>query len=624
MTETCSNCGRLNRPGARFCASCQAPLGGSGLTPPPTASPTRPPAAPLATGQELDGGRYRVLRPLGRGGMGAVYLVAQTRAFDRPAVIKEVIDYFDPNDPDARQRALERFEAEARVLGELRHPGIPDLYAYFTEGGHNYLVMEYIEGPNLAAGLSGEDRDSGQAITGGPLPAANVLHYAAELCSVLEYLASRQPPVVHNDIKPANIIVDKNGGRAVLVDFGTAKTSYLAAAGSPDRARTSVYGTVGYAAPELYRGQSEPKSDVYSLAATAYHLLTDDDPGDHPGQYPLLDNLPPALAQILRAALAESTARRLDAGEFRQRLETYQTGQTGPLAVLSFPDGDTADDRDELLSMAVKHWHYTAGLLQDGTLTRWLRGALRDGPAAQAAEAATQRWPVDPDAALDEWVRQLKPTALPPAKMEVKTRGLAVQVGQGQKAVQTIEVANTGRGPLRARIESSQPWLRLRGDTCTCAPGSTCRIDVEIDATALPPGHADFAAVTLTPAGSKLLEVVPVQIVVVGPAVRVQPAQVDFGTVDRRSTTPVRQTLTVSSAGPALARCRVTGAPDWLSVRLDAFDLPPGGVEQVALELRPHRVPGRGQEATLTVAVEGGQAQQVVVSVRVKGGGLFG
>ncbi len=398
MTDPCPNCGRLNRPGARYCASCQSPLQATSTD------------ARISPGQLLDGGNYRVVRPLGKGGMGAVYLVAQTKAFDRLAVLKEVIDYFDPLDPDARQEAAQRFEAEARTLGDLKHPGIPDLYAYFSAGGHNYLVMEYIEGPDLADSLTSQDRDSGQTVPGKALPVADVLHYTIEICTVLEYLASRQPPVVHNDIKPGNIIVDQHSGRAVLVDFGTAKTRYLASASS------GQYGTVGYAAPELYQGHSEPRSDVYSLAATAYHLLTDDDPRDHPNQYPQLDALPPDLADILRAALAEDVTQRPDAAEFRQQLEAYQAGQTGPLKALGFPDGEAADDRDELLGLAVKHWRYAAGLLADGTLTRWLRHTLHDEAAAKAAEAAVRQWPQDPDAALDAFVGQLDPGRLPPGQ----------------------------------------------------------------------------------------------------------------------------------------------------------------------------------------------------------------
>lgn len=630
MTVPCPNCGRINRPGSRFCATCQTPLG----------APT-PARAALVPGQMLDGGRYRVLRALGHGGMGAVYLVAQTKAFDRAAVLKEVIDYFDPLDTEARQRAVERFEAEARTLGELKHPGIPDLYSYFSEGGHNYLVMEYIQGPNLAQGLTDKDGDTGDITAGGPLPAGDVIRYTIEICAVLEYLAGRQPPVIHNDIKPANIIVDQNSGQAVLVDFGTAQTHRLrslAAAGRPDAKRDSVYGTVGYAAPELYRGEAEPRSDVYSLAATAYHLLTDDDPRDHPNQYPLLDTLPPALADALRDALTEDVARRPTAAEFRRRLETYQAGQTGPLRVLPFPDGDAADDRDEMLALAARHWPYAAGLLQDGTLVQWLRQTLRDGPAVLAAEAAVKRFPNDPDSALDALIRQLNPAVLPPAKMDVKTRSLSLQVGYGQKVAQAIQVTNAGRGPLHGEVFSTQPWARLATPTFTCPPGHTCAIPLEIDTTGLAPGQgSQVAAITLSPGGG-LPEVVPVQILVLAPAVRVsvgpapaagdgQPARVDFGVVDRRagpSTAVPRQVVTVTNTSPALARCLITGTPEWLAVRPYHFDLPPGGAQQVVLEALVQKIPGRGQDITLTLAVDKGQSQTISVSVRVRGGGLFG
>ena len=603
MTNPCPNCGRLNRPGARYCASCQSPLGGTDAD------------ARVGTGQLLDGGNYRVVRPLGKGGMGAVYLVAQTKAFDRLAVLKEVIEYFDPLDPDARQEAAQRFEAEARTLGDLKHPGVPDLYAYFSAGGHNYLVMEYIEGPDLADSLTGPVPD-GQATSGKALPVADVLHYTIEICTVLEYLASRKPPVIHNDIKPGNIIIDQNSGRAVLVDFGTAKTRYLAAAGG------SSYGTVGYAAPELYQGRSEPRSDVYSLAATAYHLLTDDDPRDHPGQYPQLDTLSPNLADILRAALAEDVAQRPAAAEFRQQLEAYQAGQTGPLKALAFPDGDAADDRDELITLAVKHWRYAAGLLADSTMVRWLRHTLHDEAAAKAGEVAVRQHPSDPDAALDAFIGQLNPDALPPGKMEIRTTSLKPQVGLGQKASQTIEIANKGAGLLHGEVLSSQPWLSPLSSTFFCPPGSNCSVPIEIDAGALVPGPSHLAAVTLIPARG-LPEVVPVQVTVVTPTIRVEPARLDFGSVTRRGA-PMVKTLTVTNPGPAVADCQVLGVPEWLIARPTAFRLPPGGQEIVTFELRPHKVPGRSQEIMLTVSVDKGPMQQIAAVVQIKDAGFWG
>jgi serine/threonine protein kinase len=268
----------------------------------------------------IGGDNYRIIRPLGEGRMGAAYLAANTKAFDRSCVVKEVLEYFDPTDPKARQEAMQRFEIEARTLASLKHPGIPDIYAYFSERGHNYLVMEYIEGLNLAQGLTHEQ--DGRIVEGRPQPVKVVAHHTIQICEVLTYLEQRQPPVIHNDIKPANIILDRNSRRAVLVDFGTVRARHAhQAVRRPGPQQSSVYGTEGYAAPELYDGKTEPRSDVYALAATAYHLLTDDDPRAHPFAFPKMKSLPVPLHRVLRDALHLDVKQRLSASQFIRRLQ---------------------------------------------------------------------------------------------------------------------------------------------------------------------------------------------------------------------------------------------------------------------------------------------------------------
>jgi serine/threonine protein kinase len=621
LSVSCPNCGRLNRPGARYCASCQTPLSAT--------------AARLQPGQMLDGGAYRVVRPLGKGGMGAVWLVAQTKAFDRLAVLKEVVEYYDPADAAEREKALQRFEAEARTLGDLKHPGIPDLYAYFSEGGHNYLVMEYIEGPDLRKGLTREDGDTGQLIPGGPFPMDSVLRYTIQICEVLVYLADRQPPVVHNDIKPGNIIIDRNSGRAVLVDFGTARTRYLRSLGRPDGSKASVYGTVGYAAPELYRGHSEPRSDVYSLAATAYHLLTDDDPRDHPFQYPQLDALSPALADMLRSALAEEIDDRPTADQFRQQLEGYLAGQTAPLQALAFPGGEAAESQEELLVLAVKHWRYAAGILHDGTLAHWLLRALHDPVSAQAADDAVAQWPNSPDAALDAFIRRLDPAALPPGVMELRTTSIRLpEVGEGQRILQQIEIANRGQGYLRGEILSSQPWVQV-GNAFACPPGRTCAVPIVIDTDGLSPGGPHLAAVTLTPVGGtpevvavqltiSAEKAAPVRIVAGSPAIEVSPKVVDLGTVEPKALGTPRVSVTVANVSQTTAQVRVQGAPRWLLVKPETFRLVGGARQVVRLVGRVDKLRGRKHKVTLTFAVDGGQDWQVEVRLEIKRRGLFG
>jgi serine/threonine protein kinase len=621
LNVACPNCGRLNRPGARYCASCQTPLGA--------------PSAHLQTGQSLDGGAYRVVRPLGKGGMGAVWLVAQTKAFDRLAVLKEVVEYYDASDSEERARALERFEAEARTLGDLKHPGIPDLYAYFSERGHNYLVMEYIEGPDLRQGLTREDADTGQLVPGGPVLADAVLTYTMQVCEVLEYLATRQPPVVHNDIKPGNIIIDENSGRAVLVDFGTAKTRYLKALGRPDGGRASVYGTVGYAAPELFQGHSEPRSDVYSLAATAYHLLTDDDPRDHPMQYPLLDTLPLSLADILRSALAEDLELRPTAADLRQQLAAYLAGLTGPLRALTFPGGESADGRDGLLALAVKHWSYAAGILQDGTMAHWLRRALHDPVAAQAAEEAVQRWPNSPDAALDDLIRHLDPDTLPPGKLELRSSSIQLaHVSLNQHITQQIEIANRGRGYLRGEIFGTQPWAQVTSGGFACPPGQVCQIPVEIDTRDLEPGQAYLAAITLTPVGGTpevvavqvsidVQSAAPVRITTSPPAIQVSPDRIRLrgSSRDRR---PPTESVTVANTGQMRAQVRVQDVPRWLAVAPQIFSLVPGARQVIEIRGRLDRVRSGRHQARLRIAVDGGPDQQVEVLLEANRRGLFG
>jgi len=627
LTVPCPTCGRLNRPGANFCAACQTPLNAPSLSQGQAVGPVQNQMAtsPLP-GQLLDGGTYRILRPLGKGGMGAVYLVAQTKAFDRPAVLKEVIEYFDPADSEASRNAAERFEAEARTLGDLKHPGIPDLYAFFSEAGHNYLVMEYIEGRDLSVGLTHEDRETAQVVPGSALPADDVLRYTIQVCEVLEYLAGRQPAVVHNDIKPGNIILDSHSQRAVLVDFGTAKTRYLQPSGQPRRRRESVYGTVGYAAPELYRGLAEPRSDVYSLAATAYHLLTDDDPRNHPAQYPELATLPPRLAGILEAALAAEVADRLTATQFRQQFEDYLAGQTGPLRGLAFPGGGTASSLDELLELGVKQWRYTASLLQDGTLARWLRNTLRDLAAAEAAEEAVRAFPADADAALDAFVRRLAPGALPAGKMELVTRGpLDLRVEAGNTLLQEIQVTNRGRSYLRGEIFATQPWLKVPAGVFGCSPGETCAIRIEIDPAGLAPGRTYAAGVTLQPAGG-VSEVIAVGLTVpdakagekgAGTApIRVRPNRVELR-ASRAALGRPRAQVTVTNTGLSPVRCRVLGAPRWLLIEPESFRLAVGSQQDIDLIPRADRLEGREGRAEVVVVPEGGPGQKIDVVVRL-------
>lgn len=602
----CSACNQENKPSARFCAYCGAALDVESST--------------LQSGQLVDGGAYRVIRPLGKGGMGAVYLAGNTKAFNRSCVVKEVIEYYDPTDPHERLRAIQRFESEARTLASLKHPGIPDIYAYFSEHGRNYLVMEYIEGPDLRQGLThGKD---GQIVKGRPLRVEDVVRYAIQLCEVLTYLEQRQPPVIHNDIKPANIILDKNSGRAVLVDFGTAKTRYARlGAGRPGRQQSSVYGTVGYAAPELYDGKAEPRSDVYALAATTYHLLTDDDPRAHPFDFPKMDALPEPLRPVLRGALHVDVTERPSAARFMERLENAlrlvsgQPSDAPSVPGLTFPQGEKATTRKELLSLCVKDWDYAADMLYDGSLAQWLRTALHDTAAARVAEAAVARYADDRGAGLDHFIRSLDPKAMPQPRLQVSTRQVRYDHAWGQDASQAIEFTNVGRSHLYGQVTSSAPWVRVAGRV-RCAPGRTQSLPVVIDTEGLTPGRTYTAKVDIRASGARLASV-PVEVRVSLPLIDIEPMQIYLIFSAGLKFTDIRS-FRVHNRGSGRVHCQIEGAPPWLTIAPQAFACLPGQTQEVALRGQVHKLldKGRSHSAVLQVKLQGTRPQQVRVTLQ--------
>ncbi|MCX8066419.1 MAG: protein kinase [Anaerolineae bacterium] len=449
----CPYCHHQNRDTARFCAGC-----GNPLTPVAVQM-----YVALQPGQVLHG-QYRVVRAIGKGGMGAVYLVEDLGAFGRYRVVKEMLQYYDLTRPEEVQAAHRRFEAEGRTLAQLRHPGIPDIIAYFSEGGRNYIVMEYVEGPNLAEGLTRVDAQ-GNLVRGRPYPVEEVLRWGIQLCDVLIYLSEQNPPVVHHDIKPANIIIDRATGDARLVDFGTAKARLVVQPGGRVGVRqSSIYGTEGYAAPEMYQGESSPRSDIYSLGATLYHLLTDDDPRDHPFAFPKLDTLHPSLRAVLRGTLQEDPQARPDARGLKEALKGVQEALAGRAqAPFFFPDGKMARTPAELARLCDERWAVAKDLLYKGDLEDWLRRSLFRTDLADQAAAIVRRIS-DQDEGLEQFLHVLNPK-LPYPSLKVHPRALRFgRIPPGGQAQRTLHIRNRARrGVLKGTIVADPPvpWLSL-------------------------------------------------------------------------------------------------------------------------------------------------------------------
>ncbi len=201
--------------------------------------------------------RYRIIKKLGQGGMGAVYL-AWDETLETQVAVKS---NFNPA-PDS----VDQFLREAQLLAALRHQNLPRVTDYFVIDKEQFLVMDFISGDDLGQRLKEEGRQN----------LDNVLTWASQLASALSYMHNQDPPVTHRDIKPANIKLTSEG-EAILVDFGIAKVANVQA----QTASGAAGYTPGYAPPEQYgQGRTGPYSDQFSLAATMYALLTSIKPAD--------------------------------------------------------------------------------------------------------------------------------------------------------------------------------------------------------------------------------------------------------------------------------------------------------------------------------------------------------
>jgi eukaryotic-like serine/threonine-protein kinase len=217
--------------------------------------------------------RYEIIDLVGQGGMGAVYKADDLRLRGRICAVKEILPELI-SAPGMEDQAHDQFYREASILSRLDHPNLPKVSDFFNQDGREYLVMDFIPGQDLRQLVEeARRRDSF-------LPEESVLAWAGQLCDALTYLHTQDPPVLHRDIKPSNIKLTPRGV-VKLVDFGLVKLL------KPDESRTVTVvqgrGTVAYTPLEQYggdTGHTDVRSDIYSVGATIYHLLTGQPPAD--------------------------------------------------------------------------------------------------------------------------------------------------------------------------------------------------------------------------------------------------------------------------------------------------------------------------------------------------------
>jgi len=293
--------------------------------------------------------RYRIEQQIGQGGMGAVYIATDER-FASKVAIKETL-YMD----DSYRKAIER---EARLLNSLKHNALPRVSDHFEEENRQFLVMEYIPGEDLGVMM---DRDET------PFEVEQVLVWADQLLEALDFLHNQQIPVIHRDIKPQNLKITSRG-QIVLLDFGLAKGNPTDA--GHQTAAKSIFGySRNYASLEQIQGTgTDPRSDLYSLAATLYHLLTLVPPEDaltramnvlSGGQDPLVpanalrSKIPAGVAAILQQSLDLNAAvRPATANEMRQMLSHHEAfaDRLHPVAsVTASGNGDITTHKTKLM-----------------------------------------------------------------------------------------------------------------------------------------------------------------------------------------------------------------------------------------------------------------------------------
>jgi len=263
---------------------------------------------PLAPGTLLNG-HYQIVRVLGVGAFGRVYLTQDTQSPNNSLVaIKELLDS-QFTSPVEKHEAISWFKREAAILLSLEHPSIPTIHGFWTAHGTEgpfYVAMDYIPGRNLDQVL----QDSGNQI-----PWQQVVTWGITLCEVLSYLHNQLPPFIFRDMKLQNVMLDGNTNSLALIDFGISRQLALA--------RGTAIGTWGYVPYEQVLGKAEPRSDIYALGATLHALLTGRRPDAEYTQlqgngmdvegamrvlFPKVDTLVPGTPPVLSDTIAQATA----------------------------------------------------------------------------------------------------------------------------------------------------------------------------------------------------------------------------------------------------------------------------------------------------------------------------
>jgi HEAT repeat protein/tRNA A-37 threonylcarbamoyl transferase component Bud32 len=331
MATYCPTCGNSNPDDAKKCHICDTAL-------------TRFASDGALASGTLIHYRYRITKLIKAGGMGAVYLAKDIKK----NVVKAVKELFKQFSPQEEQYVVQRFKEEAEILARLKHPNMPKVSDYFHDYDRYYIVMDYVQGEDLESVLDAEG-DPG-------LPEADVVDIAIQVSGILDYLHNQKPTILYRDLKPSNIMLQYEDGRAMLIDFGLARTVQPGS----ERGKTAI-GTEGYSPPEQYMGNPEVRSDIYALGATMHHLLTGEFPAV-PFQFSYVRDLNPDISEeieaiVMKAVEIEAKDRFSSAKEMQEAiLEVYPDGikRLEFLKTINLEEEEAGEEETEVIHVSDK------------------------------------------------------------------------------------------------------------------------------------------------------------------------------------------------------------------------------------------------------------------------------
>lgn len=609
MSITCPKCGCINRSGAKTCALCGVELKELSFE-----EMFGPP-------QELEG-RYIIRRTLSQGQVVSLYKAIDRQAGNRPCQVREMTTAL--LDRQDRQEAEERLLTASAAWQALRHPNIARLTDAFVHNRRFYLIAEPVEGISLQDIVQDRRQKPGEA---------TLLHWARQLCDVLDYLHNQIPPQVLGYLSPAAIRIAP-AGDVKLVDFGLERflQPHFSGGGAWHR------GVPGYEAPEQRRGELAPRSDIYSLGIVLYAVATHHDPTERP--LPPLRNRAPHLSEatakaIARAYRRDPAKRFATAAEMREAIASLGEPVALKAQLLPFvlTEGQEATTLRDLVRLCAIHWDDGLRALVNGRIADWLaqsaeslRAAGQQAEAQEIKEAARRtvqvREKMSQDtshpgvkeiahhAAFAAWLEEMGVVGVRPS-LQVRPRGFDFEViPANMKATAEIQISNKGQGYLTGHVESPLPWLTVPSPAFGCRAGETVVVEVVARGRRLSPGRTGSpqAILVASNGGQVWLEA---RAESATPELAAAPSVLDFGPITRSGTHVAH--LTLSNRGGGLLSGRVINREPWLRVRRPEFHCPAGASARIAVELTgeqfPADVAGAGRiRRALIVDSDSGQA----------------